>query len=44
MTEGKSPEQEGAKEQLENPGNKDIKKTPFRKSLTNECDGMMPRI
>jgi len=44
MTEGKSPEQEGAKEPLDNPRNKESKKRPCRKSLANECDGMVPRI
>jgi hypothetical protein len=44
MTEGKLPEQEGAKEPLDNPGNKENKKRPCRKRLANECDGMVPRI
>jgi hypothetical protein len=44
MTEGKSPKQEGAKEPLDNPKNKESKKRPCRKSLANECDGMVPRI
>jgi hypothetical protein len=44
MTEGKSSEQEGAKEPLDDPRNKESKKRPCRKSPANECDGMVPRI
>jgi hypothetical protein len=43
MTEGKSPEQEGVKELLENAGNKERRAAPCRSGLINECDGMVPK-
>jgi hypothetical protein len=44
MTEGKSPEPVGAKEQLDNAGNNENKKDTCPNGIKNECGGMVPRI
>jgi hypothetical protein len=44
MTEGKSPKQVGAKEQLANAGNNENRKDTCPNGIKNECDGMMPRV
>jgi hypothetical protein len=44
MTEGKSPEQVGAKEHLDTAGNNENKKDTRPNGIKNECDGMVSRI
>jgi len=44
ITEGKSPEQVGAKEQLDSAGNNENKKDTCPNGIKNECDGMVPIV